>query len=123
MRYGGNTPCLELTTPAGTRFILDCGTGLRALSNRASALAKGGEINAHIFVTHYHWDRGSGACHFSVPLYSPHKQVSLLQFSLGLPWPRQPLAGLGRPDGASVFPGGSERYVSGSARFCGIGME
>jgi phosphoribosyl 1,2-cyclic phosphodiesterase len=32
-RYGGNTPCLELTTPHGTRFILDCGTGVRMLGN------------------------------------------------------------------------------------------
>lgn len=32
-RYGGNTPCLELTTPRGTRFILDCGTGLRMLGS------------------------------------------------------------------------------------------
>ncbi len=32
-RYGGNTPCLELTTPRGTRFILDCGTGVRMLGN------------------------------------------------------------------------------------------
>ena len=35
-RYGGNTPCLELTTSGGTRFVLDCGTGLRMLGNRWS---------------------------------------------------------------------------------------
>ncbi len=33
-RYGGNTPCLELITPRGTRFILDCGTGVRMLGNQ-----------------------------------------------------------------------------------------
>ena len=33
-RYGGNTPCLELTAPDGTQFILDCGTGLRVLGSR-----------------------------------------------------------------------------------------
>lgn len=79
MRYGGNTPCLELTTPAGTRFILDCGTGLRALSNRASALAKGGEINAHIFVTHYHWDHIQGLPFFG-PLYSPQNKFHFYSF-------------------------------------------
>ena len=36
-RYGGNTPCLELTTPDGGRLILDCGTGLRMLGNRLAA--------------------------------------------------------------------------------------
>ena len=34
-RYGGNTPCLGLTAPDGTQFILDCGTGLRVLSAAA----------------------------------------------------------------------------------------
>jgi phosphatidate cytidylyltransferase len=38
-RYGGNTPCLELVVPDGTRFILDCGTGLRTLGNRLAAAA------------------------------------------------------------------------------------
>ncbi len=35
-RYGGNTPCIEITTPDGAHFILDCGTGLRMLGNRLS---------------------------------------------------------------------------------------
>ncbi|MEI8190334.1 MAG: hypothetical protein WCI75_11515, partial [candidate division NC10 bacterium] len=30
-QYGGNTPCVEIETPAGHRIILDAGTGLRAL--------------------------------------------------------------------------------------------
>lgn len=36
-RYGGNTPCLELTTPRGARFILDCGTGLRMLGSHLAS--------------------------------------------------------------------------------------
>ena len=47
-RYGGNTPCLELVSPEGTQFILDCGTGLRPLG------------------THYHWDHIQG-----IPFFHP----------------------------------------------------
>jgi len=59
-RYGGNTPCLELETPSGARFILDCGTGLRTLGKHWNANRGGRETNAHIFLTHYHWDHIQG---------------------------------------------------------------
>src|SRR5260370_35725214 len=36
-RCGGNTPCLELISPGGTQFILDCGTGVRMLGRRWAA--------------------------------------------------------------------------------------
>ncbi|HUI74304.1 MAG TPA: MBL fold metallo-hydrolase [Candidatus Acidoferrum sp.] len=64
-RYGGNTPCLELVAPDGTVFILDCGTGLRALGSRWTAPSS--EHGAtHIFVTHYHWDHIQG-----IPFFAP----------------------------------------------------
>jgi phosphoribosyl 1,2-cyclic phosphodiesterase len=78
MRYGGNTPCLELVTPSGTRFILDCGTGLRTLNNRFSA-ENGGALDAHIFVTHYHWDHIQGLPFFA-PLYSPQNRFQFYSF-------------------------------------------
>ena len=31
VRYGGNTPCLEVRTADGHLIILDAGTGIRAL--------------------------------------------------------------------------------------------
>src|SRR5579863_563199 len=68
-RYGGNTPCLELTAPDGTRFILDCGTGLRMLGNRWSRANGGNSIEAHILVTHYHWDHIQG-----IPFFNPFFQ-------------------------------------------------
>ncbi|HUI52731.1 MAG TPA: MBL fold metallo-hydrolase [Terriglobales bacterium] len=75
-RYGGNTPCLELVAPDGTKFILDCGTGLRALGSRWSAGGPADSPNAHIFVTHYHWDHIQGLPFFS-PLYD---QKNVFQF-------------------------------------------
>ncbi len=79
MRYGGNTPCVELTTPDGTRFILDCGTGLRMLSNGYTPAANGGGLNAHIFVTHYHWDHIQGLPFFN-GLYSPRNHFHFYSF-------------------------------------------
>ena len=65
-RYGGNTPCLELTAPDGTSFILDCGTGLRTLGNQLTAQQNGSGIESHILVTHYHWDHIQG-----IPFFHP----------------------------------------------------
>src|SRR6202167_637090 len=67
-RYGGNTACVELTTPAGVRVILDCGTGIRMLGRHLEAAAETAPIESHIFVTHYHWDHIQGLPFFS-PLY------------------------------------------------------
>jgi phosphoribosyl 1,2-cyclic phosphodiesterase len=77
LRYGGNTPCLDLAAPDGARFILDCGTGLRMLSKQWTAAAK--SIDAHIFVTHYHWDHIQGLPFFG-PLYSPQHKFHFYSF-------------------------------------------
>src|SRR2546423_489363 len=95
-RYGGNTPCLELSAPDGTEFILDCGTGLRMLGNRGTladpwpadpwpkerskAAANGGRFpETHIFVTHYHWDHIQGIPFFS-PLYAESNEFHFYSF-------------------------------------------
>jgi phosphoribosyl 1,2-cyclic phosphodiesterase len=78
LRYGGNTPCLELITPEGGRLILDCGTGLRILGNRLSA-ATDNAIEAEILVTHYHWDHIQGIPFFA-PLYSSQNKFHFYSF-------------------------------------------
>ena len=81
-RYGGNTPCLELVTPNGSRFILDCGTGLRMLGKGwagAGVAAEATAAEAHIFVTHYHWDHIQGLPFFA-PLYSPKNRFHFYSF-------------------------------------------
>ena len=72
-RYGGNTPCLELIAADGTQFILDCGTGLRMLGNRGTAAGAARSPEAHIFVTHYHWDHIQGIP-FLAPLYAENNE-------------------------------------------------
>jgi phosphoribosyl 1,2-cyclic phosphodiesterase len=78
-RYGGNTPCVELIAPDGTQFILDCGTGLRALGSRWGAAEGGPPASTHIFVTHYHWDHIQGLPFFS-PLYDEKNEFQFYSF-------------------------------------------
>jgi phosphoribosyl 1,2-cyclic phosphodiesterase len=78
-RYGGNTPCLEFVAPDGTRFILDCGTGLRVLGSRWGADGEGNPPTAHILVTHYHWDHIQGLPFFA-PLYDRKNHFQFYSF-------------------------------------------
>lgn len=78
-RYGGNTPCLELTAPDGTRFILDCGTGLRTLGNRWTDQVGGHGVHAHVLVTHYHWDHIQGIPFFH-PFFESQNQFHFYSF-------------------------------------------
>ena len=78
-RFGGNTACLELTTPAGGRLILDCGTGLRMLGRHLEATQESSCLEPHIFVTHYHWDHIQGLPFFS-PLYLDRNRFHFYSF-------------------------------------------
>jgi len=78
-RFGGNTPCLELSAPDGTQFILDCGTGLRMLGSRWASSEAARSAETHIFVTHYHWDHIQGLPFFS-PFYDENNQFQFYSF-------------------------------------------
>ena len=78
-RYGGNTPCLELLAPDGTRLILDCGTGIRVFGSRWAESAASPGLEAHILVSHYHWDHIQGIPFFA-PLYSPDNRFHFYSF-------------------------------------------
>lgn len=69
LRYGGNTPCVELRTCDNDLFVLDCGTGFRQLGKALAREAGRKAIRAHIFLTHFHWDHIQGIPFFS-PLYN-----------------------------------------------------
>lgn len=68
MRYGGNTPCLEFRSDQGTLLIVDCGSGLRLLGKALTKEFSGRPIQAHILISHYHWDHIQGLPFF-MPLY------------------------------------------------------
>jgi phosphoribosyl 1,2-cyclic phosphodiesterase len=67
VRFGGNTSCVEVRA-GGCRLIFDAGTGIRALSG--SLAAEGRPLDAHLFVSHYHWDHIQGFP-FLAQLYEP----------------------------------------------------
>jgi phosphoribosyl 1,2-cyclic phosphodiesterase len=67
--FGGNTSCVELTTPSGGVLVLDCGTGARLLGNRMMASASG-PVSATILLSHTHWDHIQGFPFFA-PLFQP----------------------------------------------------
>lgn len=66
VRYGGNTPCVELRTSTGWLIVLDAGTGIRELGRSLIARANGAPIRGDIFLTHAHWDHIQG-----IPFFAP----------------------------------------------------
>ena len=66
VRYGGNTPCVELRTADGWLIILDAGTGIRELGRSLLARGNGEPIAGDIFLTHAHWDHIQG-----IPFFAP----------------------------------------------------
>jgi phosphoribosyl 1,2-cyclic phosphodiesterase len=78
LRYGGNTPCLEVMC-GGQRLIFDAGSGIRALG-----VTLNGERNlkAHIFLTHTHIDHINGFPFFR-PAYDPGNRFQLWAGHLG----------------------------------------
>lgn len=75
-RYGGNTSCVELQTDDGTRIILDCGTGARALGQHLLTTAHDGPLRLHLFIGHIHWDHIQGFPFF-VPAFLPNAEINI----------------------------------------------
>jgi phosphoribosyl 1,2-cyclic phosphodiesterase len=68
-RYGGNTSCVEVRSTAGTRIIIDAGTGIRRLGKELMREEfESGKGSAHLLISHTHWDHIQGLPFFS-PLY------------------------------------------------------
>ncbi len=73
VRYGGNTPCIEIHFPEINRLIIiDAGSGLRELGN--DLMTRQQPVEAHLFLTHTHWDHIMGFPFF-VPAYIPGTHI------------------------------------------------
>ena len=73
VKYGGNTTCIEVRTDSGALIILDGGSGIHAL---AQQLLKELPLQAHIFITHTHWDHIHGLPFF-IPIFIPGNAVQI----------------------------------------------
>lgn len=66
MRYGGNTPCLEVRSSTNALVIFDAGTGIRELGRSLNERAESEPIAGDIFLSHAHWDHIQG-----LPFFAP----------------------------------------------------
>ncbi len=73
LRYGGNTPCVEVTTDDGTLLVFDAGTGARKLGLR---LAQKGPVRLHLLLSHTHADHIQGLPFF-LPALRPGSHVTV----------------------------------------------
>src|SRR3954468_2118804 len=78
VRYGGNTPCVEVRTDTDWLVILDAGTGIRELGRTLVARVNGTgkAIGADIFLTHAHWDHIQGIPFFA-PIFQPGNHFTI----------------------------------------------
>jgi len=76
VRYGGNTPCVEVRTATDWLVILDAGTGIRELGRTLVASSNGHGIAADIFLTHAHWDHIQGIPFFA-PIFLPGNHFTI----------------------------------------------
>jgi glyoxylase-like metal-dependent hydrolase (beta-lactamase superfamily II) len=98
LRYGGNTTCLEIGSPAKKEAVLiDCGSGIRALPGAELMLRPVSRI--HILLSHFHWDHIQGLPSFA-PLFQSGVEII---FYANRPPIRSEAAW--RPDGRAVLPG------------------
>lgn len=68
--YGGNTPCIEVSTEK-VSVVIDGGSGIRQLGYQLLGGPCGrGAGEVHIFFTHFHWDHLIGLPFF-VPIFVP----------------------------------------------------
>jgi phosphoribosyl 1,2-cyclic phosphodiesterase len=66
VRYGGNTPCLEVRLQNEELVIFDAGTGIRGLGD--ALMATGESVKAVMAFSHPHWDHIQGFPFFK-PLF------------------------------------------------------
>lgn len=75
VRYGGNTPCLELRLDDDRLIIFDAGTGIR---NFGDYLINNGEsVNAYLLISHPHWDHIQGFPFFK-PAFIPGNELTIV---------------------------------------------
>lgn len=78
VRYGGNTPCIQLQRDGDTSgmTILDAGTGIRRAGQDLVAELAFGTVSVDLILTHTHWDHIQGLPFF-LPLLEKGNEVRI----------------------------------------------
>ncbi|MGZ3698960.1 MAG: MBL fold metallo-hydrolase, partial [Bdellovibrionota bacterium] len=82
--YGGNTPCIEVRSPAH-QIIIDGGSGIRPLGyDLMNGPCGKGQGEVHILFTHFHWDHLIGLPFFT-PIFIPGNKIHVYAVQPDLP--------------------------------------
>lgn len=73
LKYGGDTPCIEIRTKHDDIVIIDAGSGIRRLGDR---LVQENRNNFTMFFTHGHWDHIMGFPFFK-PIYNRKTKIAM----------------------------------------------
>ncbi len=75
VRYGGNTPCVEVRVKDNGLFIFDAGTGIRGLGD--ALMATNEPLRACLLIGHPHWDHIQGFPFFR-PAFISGNELTIL---------------------------------------------
>ncbi len=75
VKYGGNTPCVELRFDNQKFIILDAGTGIRNLGEKI--IGSGSSINTCLLISHPHWDHIQGFPFFK-PAFISGNEITIV---------------------------------------------
>ncbi len=84
VKYGGNTPCLEINVSCDCVLIIDAGTGIMGLGNKLVKEYQGKSMTGHILISHTHWDHIQGFPFFAPVFQKGHnlKMYGMKQASI-----------------------------------------
>jgi len=113
VKYGGNTPCVQVGLSSREQVIFDAGTGIRELGK--FLLSKRKEWVGRIFLSHHHWDHIQGLPFFG-PAYVPGNDFTILGPSL----PEVELEKIVSDQMESVYFPINMNHLSGKIEFRGL---
>ena len=76
VRFGGNTPCIDILTSDQQLIIIDAGTGIRNFGAELSRTVSG-NVDATLLLSHTHWDHIQGLPFFE-PLHGRRNTIRLI---------------------------------------------
>ncbi|MBU4074406.1 MAG: MBL fold metallo-hydrolase [Proteobacteria bacterium] len=97
LRYGGDTPCMEIRNGNDAVVIIDAGTGIRRLGNRLIAESR---HDYALLFTHAHWDHIMGFPFFK-PIYLSKTRIAMFGCPFAQASVREIISGIMNPP---IFP-------------------